>query len=144
MQFQFNLLLSLLSPCCHIELFLAAFLLCLLELFISLLAFSQIPRCMPQCVVTHNTLSSCSLLLSHLSVPISSPHPFYSAFTQVVFLRIYSRFLSVTNRKRVSLEGFLAHQYSLLSFHNPLIFFLPFSNPLSIICPISLLGFPLP
>lgn len=143
MQFHFNFLLSLLSPRCHIELFLAAFLLCLLELFISLLAFSQIPRYMQQCVVTHNTLSSCSLLLSHLSVPISSPHPFYSAFTQVVCLRIYSSFLSVTNRKGVSLE-LLAHQNSLLSFHSSLTFFIPFSNPLSLICPISLLGFPLP
>lgn len=137
MQFHSNILL--LSSCRHIELFLAAFVLCLLELFISLLAFSQIPRYMEQCVVTPSTLSSCSLFLFHLSVPISSQHPFYSAFTQVVFLRIDSSIFSVTNRKG-GFFGAITHQYSLLSFHSSFTFF-PFSNPLPIICPISLFWF---
>lgn len=134
--FHFNLCLSLLSPHRHIEVFLASF---LSLLFISPLAISQTPRYVWQCVVTHGALSSCSLLPSHLSVPISSQHPFCSAFTQIVFLRTFSSFLSATNRKGVFF-GAASPPVWFVSFHSPLTFFLP----LSIICPVSLLGFPLP
>lgn len=102
--FHFNLCSSLLSPHRHIEVFLASF---LSLLFISPLAISQTPRYVWQCVLTHGALSSCSLLPSHLSVPISSQHPFCSAFTQIVFLRTFSSFLSATNRKRSFLWGCL-------------------------------------
>lgn len=55
-------------------------------------------------------------------------------------------FHSVTNVQRRSLE-LLAHQYGPISFYSPFTFYSPFlhfSNLLSIICPIPLLGSPLP
>lgn len=94
-------------------------------MFISLLAFSQIPWYMQQYVVTHITLSCCSLLLSHLSASIYSQHLFYSVFFP---LRMYFSILSVTNITGVSLE-LLAPQFNLLSINSSCHLLSPFLRP---------------
>lgn len=133
-QFHFNLLFSLSSPRCHIELFLASFFYCVFR------------RCLSPCWPFrryHNRNSNVLwhtahfLLLSHLSVPIFSQCPFYpGCLLQNVFQ------LPFCDKQNVGFFAAISPPMQFMSFHSLLTFFLLFSNPLSIICLDSLLGFP--
>lgn len=133
----------MLSPRCHIELFLAAFFIVSFRVvYLPAGLFTDTTICAAMCCDTQHTFKLLSSPLSPVcsyfftTSPSCSRYP--GCFPQTLFQ------LPFCDKHKGGFFGAISPLYSLLSFHSPLTFFLPFSNLLSIICPVLFLGFPLP